>query len=106
MSQREAKLAQTKGGKQPVKTDKKKEKPKAEKQEKPRTNTDDQKRKKELEKLESRISVLEEQVGKYETEMSDPVVYENADGFQELNKNYQEKKSELDRLMARWEKMG
>ena len=99
MSQREAK-------KQPVNREKKKEKPKAEKQEKPRTNTDDQKRKKELEKLESRISILEEQVSKYEAKMSDPAVYENTENFQELNKNYQEKKSELDRLMARWEKMG
>ena len=99
MSQREEK-------KKLVKPEKKKEKPKAEKQQKPRTLNEDKKRKKELEKLESRISILEREVAKYESEMSDPMVYKDAEAFTDLNKNYQEKKSELDRFMSRWEKMG
>jgi len=104
MSQREAKSAPRKD--KPADRSGGKQKQKAAKQEKPRDNEKEKKSKKELEKLESRISILEEELANQEVEMSDPSAYQNAEKFQELNANYQEKKSELDRLMSRWEKMG
>ncbi|MCP4460089.1 MAG: ABC-F family ATP-binding cassette domain-containing protein [Cytophagales bacterium] len=103
MSQREEKKEHTKPEKQADRSvGKKQKKPK---QEKPKENAHDQKRKKELEKLESRIAVLEGEVAKLEEEMSDSSVYQDAETFRVLNEIYQTKKSELDRLMTRWEKM-
>ncbi len=99
-------MCQREEKKQSPKPEKTKKKPKQEKNEKPRDNAKEQKQKKEIEKLESRISILENETAKLESEMSDPSVYQDAEAFQSLNTNYQNKKSELDRLMSRWEKLG
>ncbi len=73
------------------------------KQEKPKTPTQNEER--ELKKIEEEISVLEEQVKSIEEQMADPTVYDDPEKFQALNKEYLDKKKNLDRAMNNWEKL-
>ena len=83
----------------------KKARPKKEKAVKPKLNEKAKKNEKELAKIETLISELEEVVNGLETKMSEPEVYQDQEMFQQLNNEYQTKKSELEKAMKQWEKL-
>lgn len=78
----------------------KKEKSKVEK---PKHDAEKKRNEKELKKVEEEIEQLEADVQELESKLADPKVYEDQDQFQRLNKEYQDKKSTLEKAMKRWE---
>ncbi len=73
--------------------------------EKPRTNTQEQKTRKELKHVEGQIEQLERIINELETKLGQSEVYENPEEYNKFNILYQDKKSELEQLMEKWEKL-
>ena len=73
--------------------------------EKPRNNDEEQKARKELKQVEHQIEQLEEQINELETKLGQPEVYENPEEYNKLNTEYQDKKTDLEQLMEKWEKL-
>ncbi|WP_436517017.1 ribosomal protection-like ABC-F family protein [Ekhidna sp. To15] len=72
---------------------------------KQRNNEEDQKAAKELKQVEQRIESLEEKIRELETQLADPKIYEDPTEYEKVNTKYNEKKSELEALMEKWEEL-
>ncbi|MEP1033090.1 ABC-F family ATP-binding cassette domain-containing protein [Ekhidna sp.] len=72
---------------------------------KPRNNEEDQKAAKELKKVEQLIEALETEISKLEIQMGDPEIYDDPAEYEKVNIKYNQKKSELEKLMEKWEKL-
>ncbi len=72
---------------------------------KQRNNEDEQKAAKELKQVEQQIESLEEQISEFETQLADPKIYEDPAEYEKVNINYNKKKSELEKLMEKWEEL-
>lgn len=59
-------------------------------------------RKRKLEEMEARISQLEENIEQYETQLCDPVVFQNHEKVIEINMKNEQAKTELESLMEEW----
>lgn len=82
--------------------------PKKEKKstEKPKNNAEEQQAAKELKLVEKKIEDLEEEISTLEAQLADPKIYDNPAEYEKVNIDYQNKKSELDKLMEKWEELG
>lgn len=72
---------------------------------KQRNNEEDQKAAKELKQVEQRIESLEEQISELEAQLADPKIYDDPAEYEKVNTSYNEKKSELEGLMEKWEEL-
>jgi ATP-binding cassette, subfamily F, member 3 len=80
--------------------------PKEKKQKsKPKNNVEEQQSAKELKQVEDQIEEMENKVDKMEAKLAEPSIYENPEEYEKLNKDYQKKKSELEKLMEKWEEL-
>ena len=72
---------------------------------KPRNNDEEQKANKELKQLENEIEQLEKSIGELEAKLAEPEIYDDSEKYGSLNSDYQTKKTELEQLMEKWEKL-
>jgi ATP-binding cassette, subfamily F, member 3 len=80
--------------------------PKEKKQKsKPKNNIEEQQSAKELKQVEDQIEEMENKVDKMEAKLAEPSIYENPEEYEKLNIQYQTQKSELEKLMEKWEAM-
>lgn len=79
--------------------------PKKEKKQntKPKNNWEEQQAAKELKKIEAEIENLEASISSLEADLAAPKVYENPAEYEKVNTAYLQKKTELDKWMAKWE---
>ncbi|MEO1255736.1 MAG: ATP-binding cassette domain-containing protein, partial [Bacteroidota bacterium] len=73
--------------------------------EKPRNNAEEQQAKKELKQIEAQIETIEEEVANLESKLAEPEIYNNHEEYEKTNLNYQNKKTELKKLMDKWESL-
>lgn len=72
---------------------------------KQRDNEAEQKAAKELKQVEKQIESLEEEMKELEVQLADPKIYENPDEYAKVNSSYSKKKTELEKLMEKWEEL-
>lgn len=72
---------------------------------KQRNNEEAQKAAKELKQVEHQIESLESSIEELEAQLADSKIYEDPDEYEKVNSTYNSKKSELEKLMEKWEEL-
>jgi ATP-binding cassette subfamily F protein 3 len=70
---------------------------------KPKKNQKEQEQIKQVKQLESKIEEFEIEIEQLENQLADPKVYETPEEYEKLNVSFKKKKSELEKLMDKWQ---
>lgn len=72
---------------------------------KPKNNLEEQQAAKELKQVEGQIEQLEIDIATFEKQLADPKLYEDPQEYEKVNVAFNKKKTELGKLMEKWEEM-